>query len=518
MSRTVVVGLDGSNWRLLEPWLADGTLPNLAALRAESSWAETESCLPPVTFPNWKCYSSGKNPGKFGVYWFERVDLAAGEIEVTNGADFETLELWDYLNDEGHRAGVVNMPTMYPPRDIDGPVVAGGPDAVEGEYRSISGGYATPEGLAEDLEERFDYRVHPDPLLSSNDETGAEVDAILELLDKRFEVALSLLEEEDLSFVHVTLFYLNVLQHFFWDDEPTRRAYELIDEWVGRIDDMDDTNLVIMSDHGCAPTTTEFYVNEWLAENGYQTRSASVDSVLQKVGIDRENALAAAKAVGAVDLLATVVPERLQQLVPQSAGLKRDRKLEAMELSETRAVASGQGPIYLNPDFDTEHVREELIADLEAVEDEEGPLFDGVYRAEEVYEGPHLGESDAPAVVVDQRDGVHVNDGVGGGDVLAGPDRWRAENTRNGLFLASGPDFEHRGELEQISITDMAPTLLAAAGCAVPTDMDGDVLPILAGEAAETVETRDPLSPAAAADARDTEGVENRLKQLGYME
>ena len=70
MTRTFVVGLDGASWRLLDPWIEAGDLPNLAALRAEHTWAETESCLPPVTFPNWKCYAAGKDPGGLGVFWF----------------------------------------------------------------------------------------------------------------------------------------------------------------------------------------------------------------------------------------------------------------------------------------------------------------------------------------------------------------------------------------------------------------------------------------------------------------
>jgi len=511
MSKTLVVGLDGASWDLLDPWIAAGELPNLAALRDDSSWARTESCLPPVTFPNWKCYSSGKNPGGFGVYWFERVDLEAGEITVTNGSDYHTAELWDYLNDDGQRTGVVNMPTMYPPRDIDGPVVCGGPDAVEGEYRSIEGGYATPEGLVAELEERFDYQVHPEPLLSSNEERGEEVDAILDILDLRFEVALALMEERDLDFLHVTLFYLNVLQHFFWDGEPTLRAWKRIDEWVGRLDEREDLNLVLMSDHGCDATTTEFYINEWLAENGYQRRTTSVDNVFQRVGLDRENVLSLAKRMGTVEFLAKVVPESIQQMVPQRAGVKRARKLEAIDLPNTKAVASAQGPIYLNPEFDTDAVREELIADLRGVEDEAGPLFDNVYRGEDVYSGPYAGE--APEVVLDQRDGVHVNDGVGGGKIRTDPDRWRAENTLNGIFVASGPDFAATGKLDQIRILDMAPTILAAHGCDVPTDMDGEVLPIV-----EDTGRREPIT-LDDGDARGAgEEIEDRLKDLGYME
>lgn len=514
MTRTFVVGLDGASWRLLDPWLAAGDLPNLAALREAGSWAGTRSCLPPVTFPNWKCYSAGKDPGGLGVFWFEHADLAEGRIDVAEGGDFRTAELWDYLNDEGQSAGVVNMPTMYPPRAIDDVVVAGGPDAVEGEYRSIDSGYTHPEGLATDLEERFDYHVHPDPLLSGNDERGAEVDAILDLLDTRFEVALTLFEERDLDFVHVTLFYLNVLQHFFWDEEPTKRAWELVDEWLGRLRELEEVNLVLMSDHGSAPTTTEFYVNEWLAEHGYQARTRTVDDYLARAGLDRENVLRVAKRFGLVDTLARVVPERVQKLVPQSDGLKRDRKLDAVDLPRTKAVASGQGPIYVNPAFDVDSVVDDLVADLRAVEDEHGPLFDGVYRGREVYSGPYVEEG--PEVVVDMRPGVHVNDGVGGGEVTTGPDRWAAENTRHGIFVASGPDFAARGELDRVSILDLAPTVLAAHGCAVPEDMTGEVLPVLAGD--PEVRRREPLPEPGEGDRRASEEVSERLQQLGYME
>jgi predicted AlkP superfamily phosphohydrolase/phosphomutase len=477
-------------------------------LRTRGTWSTQQSCLPPVTFPNWKCYSASKNPGNLGVFWFEHVDLADGEITVASGGDFTTAEVWDYLNADGQRTGVVNMPTMYPPREIDGVVVCGGPDAVDGEYRSIESGYTYPASL----EDEYDYTVHPDPLLSSNEERGAEVEAILELLDLRFQVTLDLLESEDLDFVHVTLFYLNVLQHFFWRDEPTRRAWELVDEWLGRLADLEETNLVVMSDHGCAATEVEFHINEWLAANGYLTKRRSVDDVFQRIGITRENALAVAKRLGLVDVLARAVPARLQKLVPQEAGVKRERKLELVDLAETRALASGQGPVYLNPAFDVEETTRRLIRELEAVTDDAGrPLFDGVYRADEVYHGTYMDV--APEIVIDQRDGVTINDGMGGNEVQTEPKRWAAENADEGIFVAAGPDFESCGHLGRTDIRDIAPTVLAAHGVAIPTDMEGDVLPIVP----ETPGRQDPITLGGRTTGTGEE-VAPRLKQLGYME
>jgi predicted AlkP superfamily phosphohydrolase/phosphomutase len=513
MSRTFVVGLDGASWKLLDPWIDDGALPNLESLRSEGSWAANQSCLPPVTFPNWKCYSSGKNPGGFGVFWFEYIDLETGEITIPNRHDFKTAELWHYLNDEGLSAGVVNMPTMYPPPEIDGYVICGGPDAVEGEYRSISSGYTFPAEFESVLSDRFDYRVHPDPLLSSNEEYGAEVDAILDLLEKRFEVALYLFEKEGLDFVHVTLFYLNVLQHFFWNGEPTKRAWELVDDWIGQLRQLEDTNLVLMSDHGCAPTTTEFYINEWLKENGYLNTHRTFEDYLTTLGINRESVLALAKRLGIVDPLAKIVPERIQQLVPQSAGTKRERKLEKIVLPETKAVASGQGPVYLNPDYDIETVQDLLIEELTSITTHNGErLFTDVHPRERVYDGPYV--EDAPEIIVEMRSGVHVNDGLGGGEIMTQPDRWAAENTRSGIFVASGPDFESAGDLGTIEITDIMPTVLASFGINTPTDIHGKALPIVH----EEVSTRDPIRLSQEDRTQSGSTVEDRLKQLGYME
>jgi predicted AlkP superfamily phosphohydrolase/phosphomutase len=512
MSRTFVIGLDGASWRLLTPWIERGELPNIGDLRSTGTWAESRSCLPPVTFPNWKCYSSGKDPGGFGVFWFEQVDLANEAITINNGADFDTAELWDYLNDEGYTTGVVNMPTMYPPRELDGCVVCGGPDAVEGEYRSIDSGYTYPEGLDRELEAAFDYEVHPDPLLSSNAERGAEVDAILSVIEKRFEVAHALFEERDLDFMHLTLFYLNVLHHFFWDDEPTLRAWRLVDEWLGRLADLPDTNLVLMSDHGSAPTTTEFYINEWLAREGYQSRRRTIDDAFGAIGLNRENLLSIAKRAGVVDVLSRTVPERIQKLVPQEAGLKRGRKLEAIDLDRTAAVASGQGPVYLTDAGETR--REELIEALSRVADDEGPLFTAVHSGEDVYTGPYVDA--APEIVLDQRPGVHVNDGIGGGSVSSAPDRWAAENTPHGLFVANGPDYAAAGEIDPIDIVDIAPTVVASFGCGVPTDMRGTVLPVFADD--RTWEHREPLETTATATTDRSGEVADRLRDLGYME
>jgi predicted AlkP superfamily phosphohydrolase/phosphomutase len=304
-----------------------------------------------------------------------------------------------------------------------------------------------------------------------------------------------------------------VLQHFFWNDEPTFRAWKLIDDYLGEIRELEHTNLVVMSDHGCASTDVEFYINEWLAEHAYITKNRTVEDYFDVFGLNRENALSIAKRLNLVEFLSKVVPESIQQLVPQSAGVKRQRKLEKIVLSETAALASGQGPVYLNPAFDVETVRADLIDELRGVTDANGePLFEGVYESESVYSGPYL--DIGPDIVIESRPGVVVNDGIGGGETQTKPQRWEAENSMHGIFVANGPDFEPQGQLEEISINDIMPTVLSAHGVAVPTDVDGEVLSIAPG----TSGTQQPIEHGGTSGNDSGEAVEDRLKQLGYME
>jgi len=84
-----------------------------------------ESCPPPVTCPNWRCYSTGKNPGKLGVFWWEKIDTEERTLTTPTSRSFKSSNYWDYLNDAGKTVGIMNLPMSYPPFEVDGWMVAG---------------------------------------------------------------------------------------------------------------------------------------------------------------------------------------------------------------------------------------------------------------------------------------------------------------------------------------------------------------------------------------------------------
>lgn len=44
--KVLIVGLDGANWDLVEPWIESGELPNLRYLKENGSWGISISQLP----------------------------------------------------------------------------------------------------------------------------------------------------------------------------------------------------------------------------------------------------------------------------------------------------------------------------------------------------------------------------------------------------------------------------------------------------------------------------------------
>ncbi|MDS0475699.1 alkaline phosphatase family protein [Natrinema sp. 1APR25-10V2] len=516
MTRTVVIGLDGANWDLIGPWLEQGDLPNVKTLLESGVHGESHSYIPPVTVPNWKCYSTGKNPGKLGVYRFDHLDVKEHEYVFHHSYDFDSAELWDYLNDEGYTTGVVNMPTTYPPREIDGFMICGGPDARQSEYRMLEDTYTHPESLQETLEEEYDYDIHPKPLISSNDERGEEVDAIHRLINLRFQVAYDLLEEKEVDFLHVTSFYSNTLQHFFWQEDPVYEAWQIFDEHIGRFLELEDTNVVMMSDHGCVDIDNLVYINNWLIENGYLALQTSVDDVLRNTGLTKERVLRIAKTFGLTDFLAKAVPDRIQTLVPWEEGVRGQRTFEKIDWDETVAVANTQGLVYLTVDRDDpqyDEFRAEIKGGLEGLKTPEGiPVVEQMHTYEELYDGDHLNK--APDLVAHQTDGIHMSEATGVDGIHHDTGRWEAENIPPGIFAATGPDITETGDLGQMKISDIAPTILGLMDCAVPTDMDGEPQPIFDG----TLEERSPIpSPHGDTEAQEDDEVRERLEDLGYL-
>lgn len=465
---TVVLGLDGAHFELLDPWIEAGHLPNIKRAINSGVCADLESVLPPVTSPNWKAYATGKNPGKIGIFWWENIDVENRRVHYPSDRKHTNTEFWEIIA-EDEPVGVLGVPTTYPPKKVDDFLVAGPPDGK-------NTGYTHPPELESRLNKEFDYSVRKHNRLDADREAAAE--EILELIDSRFTVAKALREEYNISFLQITTFYINSLQHYLWDDEYTLEGWKIIDEHLGQFLE-NEYNIILMSDHGSNAIETVFHINSWLESNGYLETDTDIADTFYRLGINKDRLVQLTDKARLTGFAKRVTPRTVLQYLPDNSGaVNKEGKTDAVDWERTDAIASGQGPIYLTAERGTDQyarIREQLQAELESVLDPNGnSVVDTVYKGEEVYSGSYTDE--APDLVIDQAKGVHIPGGIGREAIFTEPAEggWRAENKRQGLFVATGPDFT-TGTHEQISILDLAPTLLHLHDQSVPEDMDGTV-------------------------------------------
>jgi len=463
---TVVLGIDGAHFELIEPWMDAGDLPNLKRAVESGVTADLQSVLPPVTSPNWKAYLTGKNPGKFGIFWWENIDTARESVYYPHDRKQVETEFWELLAEED-RTGIINVPTTYPPKEHGKFAIAGAPDGKNHDY-------TYPKSLEEHLESEHEYGV-----TLENNVTVSPAEAAREIhekIDSRFTVALELMNEHSLSFLQVTTFYINTLHHYFWDHDYTRKGWKIVDDHLGKFLD-EGYNVILMSDHGSTEIQTVFHVNTWLESQGYLELDTGVADLIHNMGINRERILRVLSTLN-MERIIDHVPQRVRNLVPNEQGeLHRVSKASNIDWEKSDAIASGQGPIYLNIEPGTERydqVRKDLTKGLESLTDPDGrPIARKVHKREDVYSGRFRDE--APDLVVEQADGVHIQGNIGRDDVFTNPHEngWVAENKRNGLFVATGPSFGS-GKVAPLSILDLAPTILHLHSKSIPLDMDGE--------------------------------------------
>lgn len=477
--KIVIIGLDGTNLEFIGSWIKSGELPNLKKILENGVWGEMKSVLPPVTVPNWKCYSTGKNPGKLGIFWWENIDVKNGRIYLPFHRIYENKEIWDYLSADGKKVGVINVPSTYPPKKVNGFMICGGPDAKDV-------GFTYPANLEYYLKEKYNYKVHT-KMFPIKDRRVLE--EILTVIESRFKVAKDLLIKNHLDFLHVTIFYINVLQHHFGAGDYTKTGWKVIDKNIGELlEQLDDNyNIIIMSDHGSNEIKQVFNINNWLETEGYlKLKNMKLLALIHRLGINREKLSKILNNLGFTKRILQIIPDKIINYIPTEEGsfatdatYATTFKAEKIDWKKTKVLASGQGPIYINLDRNSNEYRElrdKLIEKLETLKNPHtgNQVVEKVYRKEELYVGKFVDE--APDLVADQTPGTHICGGISSNYVFTPPRKWKGENKKIGTFIASGKDINEGKKISNISILDLAPTILHLMGTCVPEDMDGRVL------------------------------------------
>jgi predicted AlkP superfamily phosphohydrolase/phosphomutase len=562
--RVLIIGLDGATWTVLLPWMEDGSLPNLARLRAEGSWGDLMSTIPPLTAPAWSTFLTGKNPGKHGVFHFIPLDDAASDaeemqqkankIEVVDARSIQSATLWDILGHQNRKVGAINVPMSYPARPVNGFMIT---CLLTPPQASI---FTYPPELSKQL---TDYQIDLDRFIDekpfARDVSGARKKRIVKpslqlvkefegMEDKRARAALDLMTTQPWDTFMVVFTATDRMGHYLWPyhQKPSEGAseehqalyqavhnlYKRLDSHIGELIQQagENTTVFVMSDHGMGPIYHKnTHWNNWLYKNGFlaidQRSAKSVDGWLLRLRIPRDSIRRVLKRI----------PGLYGSKVVQKA---KEAPTARIDYAHSKAhyvkIFDPVGGIYVHAKGDErERLRDELIRKIrETVDPTNGkPIVRNVYRREECFWGEHV--DDLPDIIIEMHPEYGSSDRLSNYSSIV-TDRPQISDPGGhhieGVFIAKGPKTVHIADpLPGLNIADLAPTILYAMGLPIPEDMDGKVLtqifdpaivqaqPAQYGSTVGRWPSEEEAQPILEKTQSGEEAIVERLRALGYV-
>jgi len=279
--RLFVLGIDGVPFSLMKELTEGDLLPNFRVVLSQGSLKRMNSALPCVSSVAWASYMTGMNPARHNIFGFmDRVPQTM-EVFVPTSTHMAAETLWEWLSRNGKRVLVINVPGTYPPRAVNGILIAG---FLCADINKVS----YPREVAHDLK-TMGYRIDIDSWKArrSRDKFLVEVTYAL---DKRFEAAFSLMNRVDWDFFQLHIMETDRINHFLWKHWKEGDSvygslflefYQKLDGYLGALVDRfgDETDLIILSDHGFCELEREVYLNRWLEEEGLLRMKKKSDSL-----------------------------------------------------------------------------------------------------------------------------------------------------------------------------------------------------------------------------------------------
>lgn len=121
------VGLDGADWQLLDPYLRNGVMPNLAALAKEGRTGVLTTIQPPLSPLVWTTMMTGASPLEHGILDFTRRNPRhpeTGAEEPITREERRVPAVWNLADLEGRSSAVFGMWATWPAEPVRGLMVA----------------------------------------------------------------------------------------------------------------------------------------------------------------------------------------------------------------------------------------------------------------------------------------------------------------------------------------------------------------------------------------------------------
>ena len=530
--QTVLVGLDGATFSILDPLMDDGVMPFLKEFTETGVRAELRSVVPALTPPAWTSLVTGCHPGRHGIFDFFRKDKANDPaVRLLTSRDIGSPTMWSLVNEYALKATILNFPVTFPPTPIDGYLVAGGAMP----WRQLRQG-CYPANLYDRIKELPGFNARELAMDTRFEEKAIEgckqneYEGWVELHTRRerqwYDVFAALMRDTPTEVVAILFDGVDKLQHLCWRFLDPAYAPNQTADWMVRVKDAcrayfrqlddlirqivetagPDATVILASDHGFGPQVRTFFVNQWLADRG------------QLAWVDGQGPKASDGSTAGVGQVA--------------------RHVYSLDWARTTAYAplpSGNGIHIVRQDVEHpngvpaseyEAMRARMMEDLMGVVDPISGerVVSRVFTREDIFPGPYV--ELAPDLTLELTDGGLISILAADAPVISKSEP-TGTHRPEGIFIARGPALRRGARISELSILDVAPLILQSLGIPIPADLDGRLPAQALDPESEPVSVRGnrqerAFTEAAAddvgLDAESEREILKRLQALGYVE
>jgi predicted AlkP superfamily phosphohydrolase/phosphomutase len=534
MSNTVLIGLDGATFTILDPLMEDGHMPFLKDFIDRGYQAKLLSTPNPLTPPAWISMITGRSPAHHGVYEFVRWEERKGDFYFTlyNSSDILCETIWSMASRYGLKVTHLNFPMMAPPKPINGSAIPSMvqwrhirksvyPKTLPETLKSMPG--FNPEHFRLTFQEANEAIGIREQTLSPKDQV-AWVSRITRREYQWFNILRHLMQNEPSNLTAIVLDGVDKLQHLCWRflDAPhmptkwedweqrmrdhTLEYFRTVDGYVRDIVNLagEDANVFIVSDHGFGPTRYVFHVNVLLEKLGYLAWKNEQDDDVKRISHEWSFA-----SVDWTKTSAYVGTPASNGIFIRAPGEPGENRIGAEEYFAVR-----------------ERLKRQLLEFRDPATGEQ--IIKEILTREEAFPGPCMEKAPDLLLTLSDHSFVSIADEE---PIVFKTPNINGTHRPEGVFVAGGPMIQS-GKLEgRYSILDVAPTLLYSLGLPVPHEFEGKLAaesirpehlkshPVIVGEGGEAV---DILASTEQTESFYTEDEEKQilaqLRGLGYLE
>ncbi len=461
MTKIFVLGIDGAMpEKIFGEWSDD--LPNIKKLMQEGCYAKLNSTIPPVSITAWASMTTGKKPSEHGVFEVLYKDKnIPGKMNLSSSLNVKEKRIWEIISENNKKAIACFIPLTWPINPYDGILISGNFTPLKEDIE-----FTHPKEIKQEINLVLDKPFLMD-IKNFRDLSKKEIsEKIREVTKMHLNVMKYLIKNKKWDFFFGVITGSDRMNHSFWKycdkehrkydpnspfKETLKEYYKFLDRELGKLIELLDsgTKIIVLSDHGITRMHTRVNLSDWLIKQGY-----------------------------------LVLKQRLRG--------NRLVKLESsmIDWEKTRAFATGayDGQIFINlKDRDPSGIVEleeydklinELERGLKNIKGDDGKILKTkIFKKKDYFKGKC--EDIAPDIVIyfdDLEYGANTS-------LIGNPCLWSpqtaigsddAAHSKQGIFVMNKSN--QKGDIGEIDILDVAPTILNKLDITIPKDMKGKII------------------------------------------